>query len=371
MSKNKYKIASILSGAILLATAGLTTATPLEKVDLNQSVTGPLGFAATPANEIVLSAEEQAQVQSKKYKAALVWHGAGNWVNALTRGAKSEFEKLGIEVVAETDAQYDPARQASDVENVLALSPDIILTLVLDSVSAEAAYKPAVDKGVKLVLLSNPIANYTPNDQYMGIVTDDMYGMGVAAAELVNDALEGTGNVGVIYHDANYFITNNRDNAFRTAIIEKMKGFEGLNIVNEKGFTKESETGTIVTSMLLQNPEINAIYVAWDGAAESVLEGLRANNRTDVKVVTHDLGANNLLDMAQDGSFYGTVADRPVEIGQAMARLGAFGLLGKKSPEFSIVSFDKVTKANIADVWQTSFKSELPKTLKKVLEQAK
>ena len=370
MSKNKYKIASILTAALLLGASGLSGATPKEKVDLSQSATGPLGFAAKPASNIVLSAQEQKEVQSKKYKAALVWHGAGNWVNALTRGAKSEFEKLGIEVVAETDAQYDPARQASDVENVLALSPDIILTLVLDSVSAQAAYKPAVDKGVKLVLLSNPIANYTPNNQYTGIVTDDMYGMGIAAAELVRDALNGKGNVGVIYHDANYFITNNRDNAFRTAIIDKMSGFEGLSIVNEKGFTKESETGAIVSGMLLQNPEINAIYVAWDGAAESVLEALRANNRTDVEVVTHDLGANNLIDMAQEGSFYGTVADRPFEIGQAMARLGAFGLLGKKSPEFSIVSFDKVTKSNIAEVWNSSFKSDLPKTLKKVLEQS-
>ena len=369
MLHKKSFVRTLVAASLLLATTGLTYAGPKSKVDFSQSVVGPLGNAASPASDITLTSAEVSTIKAKKLKAALVWHGAGNWVNALTRGAKDAFSKLGIEVVAETDAQYDPARQANDVENVLALNPDIILTLVLDGVSAEAAYKPAVDKGIKLVLLSNLISNYEPNKQYMGIVTDDMYGMGLAAAELIKDATNGKGNIGVVYHDASYFITNNRDNAFRTAILDKMEGFEGLNIANEKGFTKESETGTIVSTMLLQNPEINAIYVAWDSAAESVVEALRSNGRTDVKVVTHDLGANNLLDMALDGSMYGTVADRPYEIGQSMAKLGAYGILGKKAPEFSIVSFDKVTKNNIKTVWAESFKSDLPKTLKKVLNQ--
>ncbi|MGY0398907.1 MAG: substrate-binding domain-containing protein [Ostreibacterium sp.] len=368
MAKSKNLFSAIVVSTLLLTTTGLTYAAPKEKVDLSKAVTGPYGYVATPASNITLSDDEVSQIKSKKLKAALVWHGSGNWVNALTRGAKDEFAKLGVDVVAETDAQYDAARQANDIETVLALSPDIILTLVLDGVSAEAAYKPAVDKGVKLVLLSNPISDYKPNSQYVGIVTDDMYGMGIAAAELIAQATNGKGKIGVIYHDANYFITNNRDNAFRTAILDKMEGFEGLEIVNEKGFTKESETGAIISTMLLQNPEISAVYVAWDGAAEAVIEVLRSNGRTDVKVVTHDLGANDLLDMALNGSMYGTVADRPFEIGQAMAKLGAYGILGKKAPEFSIVSFDKVTKINITKVWEKSFKSELPKTLKKVLD---
>ncbi len=355
---------TIMGGITALTLMGFSAiAGPKETVDLSQAVRGPLGYPAAPASNITLSDSEARSVMSKGLKAALVWHGAGNWVQALTRGAKDELANLGIKVVAQTDAQFDPARQASDVENVLALNPDIILTLVLDGVSAEAAYKPVVDKGVKLVLLSNPIANYKPNKHYMGIVTDDMYGMGIAAAELARDAVNGKGKVGIIYHDANYFITNNRDNAFRTSIM----AMNDMDIISERGFTKQDETGTIAATMLLQNPDINVIYVAWDGAAEAVVEALRANNRTDVKVVTHDLGANNLLDMAQGGSMYGTVADRPYDIGVAMARLGAYGILGKKAPEFSIVSFDKTTQSNIAEIWAKSFKSELPTTLKKVL----
>jgi ribose transport system substrate-binding protein len=58
--------------------------------------------------------------------------GAGEWYNGLTDGAQAVFEELGIAVVATSDAQFDPAKQATDVETALALQPDIILTLPVD-----------------------------------------------------------------------------------------------------------------------------------------------------------------------------------------------------------------------------------------------
>ncbi|WP_218044311.1 substrate-binding domain-containing protein [Kiloniella majae] len=355
---------SLLAAGIAVGIS-VAQAGPLERIDLSKSPEGPNGNAAQPAGNITLNSDEAAAVKSKNYKAALVWHASGDWVNAVTEGAKTKFEELGIEVVATTDAQFDSARQASDVENVLALNPDIILTLVVDPVSGGAAFKPAVDKGTELVLLSNPIAGYKPNSEYTGIVTDDMYGMGVAAAEMMSDAVGGTGKIGFIYHDASYFITNNRDNAFRTAIQENHADIE---ISSEKGFTEEGQTFELASAMVLQNPDLKGIYVAWDVAAEGVIEALRAQGRRDVKVITHDLGQNNALDMIKQGNMYGTVADRPYEIGQAMAMLGVYGLLDKESPAFSVVGYDKVTKDNVAVTWEKSLRRPIPKKLSEALQ---
>ncbi|WP_020593517.1 substrate-binding domain-containing protein [Kiloniella laminariae] len=355
---------SLLATSLFIGLFSSASAGPLQDVDLTKAPVGPNGNPAVSASEITLSPDEIAQLKTQNYKAALVWHASGDWVNAVTAGAKSKFEELGIEVVATTDAQFDSARQASDVENVLALTPDIILTLVVDPVSGAATFQPAIDKGTKLVLLSNPISGYQANDQYTGIVTDDMYGMGSAAAEMMSDALGGKGSIGFIYHDADYFITNNRDNAFRSAIKEK---HSGLEIVAEKGFTEEGQTFELTSAMVLQNPDISGIYVAWDVAAEGVIGALRAQGRQDIKVITHDLGQNNALDMIKGGSMYGTIADRPFEIGQAMASLGAYGLLGKESPAFSVVGFDKVVKENIAKTWEKSLHRPLPAKLEEAL----
>jgi ribose transport system substrate-binding protein len=207
------------------------------------------------------------------------------------------------------------------------------------------------------VLLSNPVQGFTAGKDYVGIVTDDIAGMGTAAAGLMNDALGGKGAVGFIYHDAKYFITNGRDNGFRATLEQK---YPGLVIVDAKGFTAEPQTFDIASAMLQQHPEIKGIYVAWDVAAEGVVEALRAAGRTDVKVVTHDLGATNGLDMAKGGSMYGTVADQPYEIGQAMATLAGYGLLKKPAPAFNTVGLVAVTKANLAQGWEGSLHRPLP-----------
>lgn len=337
-------------------------------VQAEEPLRGPLGNIAVDAEQIALQPEEIARVRGKNYRAALVWHGSSNWVNALSEGARDTFNQLGIEIVAETDAQYDPAKQAADIENVMALKPDIVLSLVIDSTSAANSYRAAVDQGSKLVLLSNPIRGFQPGEDYVGIVTDDMRGMGIAAAEMARDAIGGRGAIGMIYHDADYFITNNRDQAFRNAIQKGLKDTSDIHIAVERGFTKESETSNIASAMVLQHPELKAIYVAWDAAAEGVIEGLRSMGRGDVKVITHDLGVNNLVDMAMNGSMYGTIADRPYEIGQAMAQLGAYGLLGKPAPAFSVVGFDKVQRDNIRSIWTAAYRTELPVLLDRALQ---
>ena len=77
---------------------------------------GPNGEQPTPSKDVTLTDAEVAQIKDKKATAALLWHTSSDFVNAVTAGAKDEFARLGIEVVAETDAGFDSAKQMSDVE---------------------------------------------------------------------------------------------------------------------------------------------------------------------------------------------------------------------------------------------------------------
>jgi len=320
---------------------------------------------AEKSENVTLTNEQINEIKAKNLTAALVWHGSSTWVSAVTKGAKDTFEKLGVKVVAVTDAQFDPAKQVADLQNIAALNPDIILSLSVDSISTKSTYAQAIKRGSKLVLLSNPIEGFKHGKDFVGIVTDDMFGMGIAAAELTGDALNKKGKLGIIYHDASYFITNNRDDAFRKALAQ----YPQVNIISEKGFLKEHETSNIAAAMVLQNPEIEAIYVSWDTAAEGVIEALRSLDRQDIRVITHDLGVSNLLDMATNGNFYATVSDRPFDIGATMATIGAGAIIGQPAAVVTIVPFDKVTKNNINLVWQQAFNTPLPSLLHQALAQ--
>lgn len=193
---------------------------------------GPGGEAATPSGEISLTGNEISEVQAGGYTAALLWHTAGAFTEAVSQGAKDAFAELGIEVIAETNAQFDAAQQANDVETVLAQNPDIIISLVLDPVSGAEAFRPAVEAGVHLVFLSNVPEGYVHGTDYVGLVTGDLAAMGIAAADLLAEALGGQGKVGFIFHDAAYYVTNQRDQAFKAWIQAR---YPDIEIVDEQG----------------------------------------------------------------------------------------------------------------------------------------
>src|ERR1700753_4361942 len=156
-----------LSASFLLAHAALAGET-----------VGPGGEKATPSSEVTLSDAEAAKLKEGKFTAALLWHTSSDFVNAVTAGAKDEFARLGIEVVAQTDAGFDAAKQKSDVETILAKKPSAILALPLDPVTSAEAFRPAIASGVKIVLLSNKPKGFTQGKDYVAIVTDDLFQMG-------------------------------------------------------------------------------------------------------------------------------------------------------------------------------------------------
>jgi ribose transport system substrate-binding protein len=326
-------------------------------VDLTAKTVGPNGEASTPASDVSeLTGDDLAKIKAAGYKAALLWAGAGTWYNGLTDGAKAEFEKLGIEVVTTAEANFDPARQATDVETAMALKPDIILTLPVDPVAGKQAFKPAVDAGSKIVFVDNGIDGYTAGKEYVSIVTGDHNEMGKAAAKMMSDAV-GKGEIGYIFHDAEFYVTNNRDKHFKAAVEQQ---YPDLKIVAEQGFTEEGKTQEIAAAMLAQHPNLKGIYVAWSSAAQGVIAALREAGRKDVKVVAYDLDATNDLDMANCGNHHGVALDQPYLEGQLMARLAARALLAQPAPAFVTVPALTETHDNIADAWKQSANAEPP-----------
>ena len=285
---------------------------------------------------------------------AMLWAGASEWYNGMSSGALSECEKMGIEVVATTDAQFDPTIQATQIENALTINPDIILTLPVDPVSGTTAYQPVVDKGIKLVFADNSVNDYVGGEQYVAVCTGDQYGMGRTCAELTSEAIGGKGKIGVIYYEADYTVTNNRDNEFVRTIINN---YPDIEIVSMMGFAEESATGEVASAMITQNPNLDAIYVSWDVAAEPVVAEIRSSGQ-DIKLVTIDLGGNNDLEMARGGIVYGKSADMPYQIGATMVKLAVLSLLGEETPTYVVSDSIRMTKDNIVESWNQAMNCE-------------
>lgn len=340
-----------------LATTALLALTSVSA--LAQTV-GPNGESATPTASVVVPDASVDAVKAAKYKAALLWHDQSDFVNAVTSGASDEFARLGIEVVATTSAGFDAAKQRSDIETVLAKEPNIILSLPLDPVTSAAAFKEARDGGVSLTFLSNLPAGYEHPRDYAAIVTDDLFQMGKQAADALAASMGNKGTVGWIYHDAEYYVTNQRDNAFKTAI---ENDYPEISIVAEQGISDPARAEEIANAMLLKNPDLGGIYVTWAGPAEGVLAALRSNGNKTTKIVTLDLSEPVALDMVRGGNVAAIVADEAYELGRAMAAASVLRLLGQDVPPFVVAPAITVTADNVAEGWQKSLKIDAPKSV--------
>jgi ribose transport system substrate-binding protein len=328
---------------------------------------GPNGEMPTPADELTLTQEEIDSVKSGSYTAALVWHENSEFIQAVEAGVEQGFSELGIEIVASTSAEFDAARQADNVETVLARNPDIIVTIPVDPVVAAQAFRPAVDQGVKLVILTVPPDGYENGTDFVGIVTGEVTEYGKAAAEMLGEALGGQGQVGWIFHDADFWFTNQRDQAFKDWLAYLHPDME---VVAEEGFSDPARTGDLATAMITQNPDLTGMYVAWATAASGVLEALRAAGRTEVKVVTNDLDPTLVIDMLQEANVAGIVANPAVAVGQKLAVMAAYGVLEKDAPDMAVVPPLAVTADNVTEGWQTEFAEEPPPEVQQVLDQS-
>lgn len=336
--------------AALLASALLTS------VSFAQTV-GPNGETATLSAEVALSDADIAALSDKGYKAALLWHTSSDFINAVAAGANDEFARAGVNVVVTTDAGFDAAKQRSDIETALAAEPNVILALPLDPVTSAEAFREAVANDVELVFLSNVPAGYVHGTDYAAIVTDDLFQMGKQAADVLAEAMGGEGQVGWIFHDADYYVTNQRDNAFKTTIAAD---YPGIEIVAEQGITDPARAEELANAMLLQNPELDGIYVTWAEPADGVLAALRGSGNTHTKIVTLDLSEPVALDMVRGGNVVGIVADEAYELGRAMAAAGLRGLLDQEVPAFVVAPALTVTADSVAEGWQRSLHRDAP-----------
>ena len=203
---------------------------------------GPNGEDPSPATAADLTPEQLDKIKTMKATAAIVMHYAGNdWATAQIAGLRSEFGNLGIEVVAVTDANFKPDKQVSDLETVMSKKPNIIVSIPTDPVATATAYKAAAAGGAKLVFMDNVPKGFKAGTDYVSAVSADNYGNGVVSAHLMAKALGAKGKIGLIFHEADFFVTRQRYEGFKKTV---QSDYPEMQIVEEQGIAGPTSPAT-------------------------------------------------------------------------------------------------------------------------------
>lgn len=322
---------------------------------------GPHGETAAPVSAADLSADDIAKIRAKHLTAAIVMHYGGNdWATAQIAGLKSEFAQLGITLIATTDANFKPDLQVSQLQTVMAKKPDLIVSIPTDPVATASAYKAAAAAGTKLVFMDNVPDGMTAGKDYVSDVSADNYGNGVVSAYEMAKAIGGEGKIGVIFHQADFFVTKQRYQGFTDTI---KKQFPKIDIVASTGIAGPDFAGqaqVAASAMLTKHPDLAGIWAVWDVPAEGVMAAARAAGNQNLKIATEDLGTNVAIALAKNKLVVGLGAQRPFDQGVTEAKLGALALLGKSTPAYVAVPALPVDHSNVLQAWRQVYHAAPP-----------
>lgn len=252
----------------------------------------------------------------------------------LKDGAQKAATAAGLQLVV-VDAQDDPARQISGVEDLIQKKVGVILLNPTDSSALAGAVQSANNAHIPVVTLDRAVdgANVASH-----IASDNLAG-GAMAAKFLSQQLQGKGNVLELQGVPGTSAARDRGKGFDD---EAQK--DGLKIIAQQPANFDRAQGLSVTENLLQaHPDANAIFAQNDEMALGALRALDSGKHSNITVVAFD-GTPDGIKAVKDGKMAATVAQQPGEIG----RLGvetAQKLLSNQSVDKSVaVPLKLVTK---------------------------
>jgi len=268
------------AGAAALVVRPVLAAPPLAKKD-----TYKVGFAQTESNN--------------------------PWRLAETASMKDEAAKLGYQLVY-TDAAGSAAKQAADVNSMIAQGVDAIFLPPREDKPLVPVIKAAAKAGIPVFLIDRDVDHSMakPGEDYVTFIGSDFVEEGQRIADWLIKATNGQAKILELEGTTGSSPANDRKKGFD----ERIKGQSGMTILASQSGDFARDKGRQVAETLLQaHPETTAIYAHNDEMALGAIAALEAAGKTpgkDVIVVSID-GEKDALQAIVDGKLGATCECNP------------------------------------------------------------
>ncbi len=250
--------------------------------------------------------KEEAKESSANGKVALIVSTLNNpFFVSLKDGAEAEAKKLGLELVV-LDSQNDPAKELSNVEDVLTQDVKVVLINPTDSDAVGNAVKMMNEKNIPVITLDR---GANAGEVKTHIASDNVAG-GKMAGEYIIELLGGKGNLVELEGIAGTSAARDRGEGFNASL----KGTE-MKVVAKQVADFDRTKGLAVMENILQaQPEIDAVFAHNDEMALGALKAIEASGR-NILVVGFD-ATDDAVKAVEDGKMAATVAQQPMLIGK-------------------------------------------------------
>lgn len=253
---------------------------------------GPLAIAAFALAATVTSGCSQSQQSSgttstaSKVIAVSIQDLQAQFYEDMEAGMKAEAAKYGY-AISFVDANRDPNRQTSQVEDFISKKVDAIILTPADSKAVGSAIVEANQANIPV--FTADIASTASRGTVIAHIASDNVQGGKVAGDLMCKAIGGKGTVAII------------DQPEVTSVQDRVKGFKdelaakcpNVSIVADQSAGGDRDKAQSVTDNLLQRlPNLSGIFGINDDSALGALAAVRAASRVGkIKIVGYDATA--------------------------------------------------------------------------------
>ena len=242
-------------------------------------------------------AVEEGETITIAFSAPGADHG---WLAAITENAEAEaaeFDDVQLELLEGTN---DSAAQVSQVEQLIADEPDVLVILPHEGDPLTPVAIEAMEAGIPVVNLDREFASEGAFRTWIG---GDNYGIGVSAANYIAEQIDCEGNVVEIQGIAGISVTEERTAGFADTIEERCG--DGIQIVAQQPADFLPDQGLEVKETILSAEAQNdAVYTHDDDMAEGVVSAIENAGREDEMFLTGAGGSTAAMERIQAGGLY-------------------------------------------------------------------
>ena len=290
---------------VTIVVAGIATVLALAGCSSSKKSTST---TSTPASSPTSSSAAGGAFDGKGAKVGIILpdtQSSARWQNADLPALQAQCTKDNLSCDIQ-NAQGDKAKMKTIAEGMENAGVKVLMIVNLDAASGAAIEQEATSKGITTV----DYDRLTPGGGAALYVSFDNVAVGTNQGKTLVTCPQVTGKSAVTYVDVNGSPTDNNATLFK-------QGYDGV-LSKTAGWTKKADqavpnwdnqqAGVIFGAMLRKNPSLNAVMVANDGMANSVI-GVLKNQGLNGKVAVSGQdataqGLQHILDGDQCFSIY-------------------------------------------------------------------
>ncbi len=227
----------------------------------------------------------------------------------LKAGLEQKAKENGYELVV-TAGEFDPAKQANQLDDFIVKKVDAIIVAPCDSAGVGASIEQANKAGIPV--FTADIASTSATGKVVSHVASDNYLGGKKAGELMVKALGGQGDVVLITHPG------------VTSVIDRVRGFKdvvakakGIRILAEvPAWGQRAKAASVMEDMLVKLPNLKGVFGINDDSALGALAAVEAAGKAGkIAIVGYD-ATPEARDAMKKGFLYGDTIQYPKQIGE-------------------------------------------------------